>query len=183
MLKVRDIMTRDVKACRPDDTLDDASRIMWEHDCGSVPVIDVDSRVVGIITDRDICMAVATKHRPAGEIAVGEVISGRLHACRPDDDVQLAMEVMRSNQVRRVVVVDGEGRIQGVLALYDLLVRGLVPSETRRSKLSGTDVLEVIRTICDSSATEAAAPRPARRARSAATPPARAASGAYAKGR
>lgn len=130
MLKVRDIMTRDVKACRPDDTLDDASRIMWDHDCGSVPVIDMDSKVVGIITDRDICMAAHHRGAPLGSIAVGEAMSDNVLTCNGLDTMDVAENMMQRRQVRRLPVIDYEGRLVGIVSLNDL-ARRLNPNAPR----------------------------------------------------
>src|SRR5262245_6101900 len=63
-MEVREIMSTDLETCRADDTLDRAARLMWEHDCGVVPVVDHEGTAVGMITDRDICMAAYTQGRP-----------------------------------------------------------------------------------------------------------------------
>jgi len=123
VLKVRDIMTREVKTCRPEDTLDDASRIMWENDCGSVPVIDGDSKVVGIITDRDICMAAHQRGAPLASIPVGEVMTGNVLACNGLDTMDVAENMMQLRQVRRLPVIDYEGRLVGIVSLNDLARR------------------------------------------------------------
>jgi CBS-domain-containing membrane protein len=112
-----------------------------------------------MITDRDICMAVATQHRRAGEISVGEVFSRIVHACQADDDVHVAMDIMRSRQVRRLPVVDAEGRLQGIVTIHDLLMRGLSPTPTRRSRIAATDVVGVLQSVSRSPATEAWEPR------------------------
>src|SRR5215468_8957166 len=83
-MKVRELMTKGVEACSRDANLSAAAMIMWRMDCGAVPVVN-DRHVVGMITDRDICVAVATKHRRAEDITVGEVINGSLHRVSEDD--------------------------------------------------------------------------------------------------
>jgi CBS-domain-containing membrane protein len=121
-MQVRDIMTGDVKSCGPETDVATAATIMWEQDCGCVPVVSGDDeRVVGMITDRDICMAVATRQRRASEITVGEVVSGKLRSCSPDADVRDALKVMQGEQLRRLPVVDSEGRLVGILSLNDLV--------------------------------------------------------------
>ena len=86
-MNVQEIMTNDVETCRLDDTLNSPAAIMWGHDCGVVPVVDDDGRVVGMITDRDICMAAYTQGVPLSAIRVENACSRTLRACRLDDDL------------------------------------------------------------------------------------------------
>jgi signal-transduction protein with cAMP-binding, CBS, and nucleotidyltransferase domain len=94
---------------------------MWEGDCGVLPVVDDAVRPVGMITDRDICMAAAIKGRPLSEIRVGEVSTGEAVFCHADDDVSTAMNAMRHAQVRRLPVVDRDGELVGVLSMNDVI--------------------------------------------------------------
>ena len=121
-MKVQNIMTANVESCSPESDLGAAATIMWKRDCGSVPVVDKERKVVGIITDRDICMAVATRNKLASAIKVGEVISGRVYACSPDDDIKDALETMQSAQLRRLPVVDDDGVLQGILSINDVIL-------------------------------------------------------------
>jgi len=121
-MQVREIMTGDVKSCRPETDVATAATIMWEQDCGCVPVTGDDGSVIGMITDRDICMAVATRLRSARDISIGEVISGKVHACSPDDEVKDALRIMQQEQLHRLPVLDGEGRLIGILSLNDLVL-------------------------------------------------------------
>ncbi len=93
-MKVRDLMTTDVKSCNSDTNLAAAASRMWEGDCGALPVVDDDGKFIGMITDRDICMAVATRPRLASDILVGEVTSGAIYVCHPTDEVQFALKTM-----------------------------------------------------------------------------------------
>jgi CBS domain-containing protein len=122
-MQVREIMTDEVKSCRPETDVAAVAMIMWEQDCGCVPVVGNDGKVIGMITDRDICMAVATRLRIAGDISVGEVISGKVHACSPDDEVKDALRIMQEEKLRRLPVVDGAGKLSGILSLNDLVRR------------------------------------------------------------
>jgi CBS domain-containing protein len=134
-MKVQEIMTSDVKCCSPDTNLATAAKIMWECDCGAVPVTENDGKVVGIITDRDICIAAATRSRAEGEIAVTDVISKKVHACAPSDDVTSAMKTMKAQQVRRLPVVGRDGRLKGIISLHDIAVRA-------RSRNGAVDLAE-----------------------------------------
>jgi CBS domain-containing protein len=120
-MRVREIMTNDVKTCRPETNLAEAVKLMWERDCGVLPVVKSDGRVSGMITDRDICVAVATRGQTADRIAVRDVAAGTACTCTPDDDAVLALQTMKAQRVRRLPVVDAEGRLKGILSLNDLV--------------------------------------------------------------
>jgi CBS domain-containing protein len=121
MTLVKDLMTRSVHACHPNDSLEIACRIMWENDCGSVPVVDDGLRVRGMITDRDVCMAAWNQGRPLKEIPVGTACSSDLVCCLQDDPVSEAERLMMRHRVRRLPVTDPYGRLLGVLSLSDII--------------------------------------------------------------
>ena len=151
-MKANEVMTATVESCGPATDLAAAAMIMWRNDCGSVPVLAEDSRrVVGMITDRDICMAVATKHRAACDIAVGDVMSSSVVSCRDDDDVREVLKRMREHQVRRLPVLSGSGELQGVVAINDVILS----ADAWRSGQSGQsgsgltgDLLATLQAIC-----------------------------------
>jgi CBS domain-containing protein len=122
-MKVKELMTTDVKRCSPDTNLAAAAKIMWEGDCGAVPVTDENDRVIGIITDRDICIAAATRPRTEGEIPAKELISNELYTCTPDDEVRVAVGTMKARKVRRLPVVDRAGRLVGIVSIHDIAVQ------------------------------------------------------------
>jgi CBS domain-containing protein len=94
-MKVQDVMTRDVRACRPDTNLAEAVRDMWEVDCGVLPVVGDDGHVIGLITDRDICVAIATKGRTADRVAVREVAHDHVYTCLEADATTTALRTMQ----------------------------------------------------------------------------------------
>ena len=121
-MKVREMMTRKFASVGPDSTLTDAARLMWECDCGFVPVVDLQSgNLVGVVTDRDACMAAYTQGTPFGTIRVATAMAKKVHTCRAEDDVSKAQELMRRNQLRRLPVLDKAGKLVGVLSLSDLV--------------------------------------------------------------
>ncbi|HEX8566088.1 MAG TPA: CBS domain-containing protein [Pyrinomonadaceae bacterium] len=121
-MKVRDVMTTEVGYCQPDAPLAQAADIMWQRDCGVVPVVDESQRVIGMITDRDICFAVVTKNRLASEIKISEVISqNEVRSCAPGDAVEDALKTMKRRQLRRLPVVNKDGVLVGILSLADLI--------------------------------------------------------------
>lgn len=141
-MKVKDVMTSDVKACGPDTNLAEAVKNMWEGDCGALPVVNDDGRVAGMITDRDICIAVATRGRSADRIAVRQVARNQvLHTCLPDDDATVALQAMQAHKVRRLPVVDAEGHLRGIVSLNDIV--------THAGAASPTDVVSALASICE----------------------------------
>ncbi len=120
-MKVRDIMTVNPSCCSVSDDLALVTSALFEKDCGVLPVLSPDGTVVGMITDRDVAIASATRNRTPSLIVVAEVITGTLHFCGPDDDLEDALETMSSNQVRRLPVLGPDGRVAGLLSLNDVI--------------------------------------------------------------
>jgi CBS domain-containing protein len=121
-MKVRDCMTTDVGYCQPNAPLTQAAEIMWQRDCGVVPVTDENQRVIGMITDRDICFAVVTKNRLPSDIKTGEVIrQNEVKTCSPGDSIEDALKTLKRHQLRRLPVVNKDGVLVGILALADLI--------------------------------------------------------------
>jgi CBS domain-containing protein len=131
---VEDLMTSEVEACRPGDSLADAAAVMWRRDCGAVPVLGEEGGVAGFITDRDICMALATRRAYAADVRVEEVMSREVVSCTPEDDAEEALEVMRRRQLRRLPVVDSQGRLVGILSVADVIRRTRKGGGRRRVK-------------------------------------------------
>ena len=159
-MKVQELMVQEVRSCSAHDDLTAPARIMWEADCGSVPVVGEDGAVVGMLTDRDLCMAAYTTGRPLAQLRVADVMAREVRSCRPQDDLQEAEETMRSAQVRRLPVVDG-GRLVGILSLNDL---ALAAADERRRRSRGAtpqEVAGVLAAVCAPRAHAAAEPAPA----------------------
>ena len=156
-MKVKELMTSPAETCDAGDDLAMAAMIMWRKDCGIVPVIDDRQELRGVITDRDICIAAATRHRRPGEISVREVMSGPAQAVRPEDDVRLALETMRTERVRRLPVVDAKNRLRGVISLNDVILRALPATTSMDPEVSANDILMTLQSI--STHGEAEAPR------------------------
>jgi len=106
-MNVSKLMTTSVQACSIHDTLQRAAQIMWESDCGCVPVVDDDERVVGMLTDRDVCMAGYTQGKPYAEIPVSSAMAKQVFGVSENDVVDVAETLMRDKQIRRVPVLDG----------------------------------------------------------------------------
>ncbi len=123
-MKVSDLMTREVRACTIHDSLNGAARIMWDHDCGCVPIVDGHGRLAGIVTDRDICMAAYTQGLALEAIPVERVMSAQVVSCARGDDLAIAHRLMRTHEIHRIPVVDSRGRLVGILSLSDLVGHG-----------------------------------------------------------
>jgi CBS domain-containing protein len=137
-MKVKELMTTDVKRCSLETNLAAAAKIMWEADCGAVPVTDENDHVVGVITDRDICIAAATRPRTEGEIPAKELISKELYTCAPEDDVRAALGTMKTRKVRRLPVVERGGRLVGIVSIHDIAVQ----SRSKSADVSPDAVLD-----------------------------------------
>ena len=120
-MKVSDLMTPDVRSCTIHDSLNGAARIMWDHDCGCAPVVDAHGKLIGIVTDRDICMAAYTQGVPLAAIRVERAMSPKVISCARGDDLETAHRLMRTHEIHRLPVVDSRGKPIGILSLSDVI--------------------------------------------------------------
>jgi CBS domain-containing protein len=148
-MRVKDLMTTNPKACTLTNNLAEAAGFMWDQDCGILPVVSAGGKVVGLITDRDISMAAAMKDRNLAYIAVEDVISGKVFGCKPDDDVHAALTTMRENKVRRLPVVDADGKLKGILSMNDIVLKAEEAKRKKGPELSYRDVVETYKSISE----------------------------------
>jgi CBS domain-containing protein len=120
MTKVMDLMTPRVMCIRATDSLAAAAEIMWQHDCGVVPVQEDGGRVVGVVTDRDICMATWSRNVAPSAIVASEAMSTDLAYCSPNDSIADAEALMRSYQIRRLPVLNSQQELVGILSIADI---------------------------------------------------------------
>jgi len=144
-MNIREIMSKSVVSCRPGDTLNTAAQLMWEHDCGAIPVTGDDGKLVGMITDRDICMATYTKGAAPHAISVADTMASRVFSCRADESVAAAERLMRDKQVRRIPVTDAEGKVLGLLSLSDVVRQATL---LRKKDGPERELLQTIASIC-----------------------------------
>ena len=135
-MKIKDVMTRGVQTVRPGQSLQEAAAKMKSLDVGPLPVCEND-RLVGIITDRDIVLRAAADGRDLRQTKVREAMTGEVICCTEDDDVKAAASTMKDRQVRRLMVVDGNKKLAGIVSLGDLAV------DTSDEKMSGRVLEEV----------------------------------------
>ncbi|MGD0674103.1 MAG: CBS domain-containing protein [Polyangiaceae bacterium] len=145
-MKVSEIMSA-AKACCPTDDLQRAAQIMWENDCGVVPVVDGETRVVGMITDRDICMASYTHGQPLWSIPVSSAMATVVYAVHVGDPLETAETLMRRVRVRRLPVLDAEGRLIGILSLNDLARHAHRSPAHKSNSLSGDRIVQTLAAV------------------------------------
>lgn len=119
-MNVRELMNTSVTTCSPTDSLARAAQIMWERDCGVVPVVDAEGRVLAMITDRDICMAAFWQEKLLAHMPVTTAASRMLFNVHPDVPLEVAEEIMKKRRVRRLPVTDEAGHLLGLLSLSDI---------------------------------------------------------------
>jgi len=154
-MKVKDVMTPHAKTIWLTESLADAARVMWENDCGVLPIVK-DQKVVGMITDRDICMATAMRKSNASSISVEEVMTGEVYAVNPEDNIDQALQVMQQHQIRRLPVIDPEGGLQGILSMNDIVLH-VRPDAAAEDSIDYGDVVKTYQAICQHPVPAAAA--------------------------
>jgi len=146
-MKVKEVMTATPFYCQPETNLGSATELMWNANCGFLPVEAADGKVIGVVTDRDICIALGTRGRPSGEITVADVMSGKLYSCAPDDDIHLALQTLREAKVRRLPVIAADGSLVGVISMDDILLRTEPVALGKEPELSSDEVLRTLRAV------------------------------------
>ena len=143
-MKIEQLMTRSVQTIGPDERLDRAAQLMWENDCGCLPVVDGELHVIGMITDRDICMAAWTQGRALWELPVRGAMSSRVVTVTPTDATSRAHRLMQEHQVRRVPVVNGDALLVGLVSLNDLALAAQPGSR----ELRPDEVADTLAAVC-----------------------------------
>ncbi len=144
---VRDLCTRKVTSCHLDSNLAEVAEWLGEQDCGALPVLDDADKVVGVITDRDITLALAARKEKAARLPARDVMTAPAHCVHPDDSVALAMRYMRQYQVRRIPVVDGLGKLQGLLSMNDLILHAQEDLPGSPPSLPYSEVMETLKVL------------------------------------
>lgn len=144
-MNVSDIMSKDVGACSADSDLESVAKIMWDKNCGSIPVLDVSNKLVGIITDRDIAMGCALNHKAEWELKTNDILNNRtLFTCRSDEDIKSALQRMSDHHIRRLPVVDGNGQLMGILSIDDIISL----AQEDNPELSFRDTMNTLKQVC-----------------------------------
>jgi CBS domain-containing protein len=146
-MKVKEVMMGTPYYIPLEANLGMATELLWKGNCGFLAVVDAEKKVCGVITDRDICVALGTRNQTAGEVTVKEVVKCKLHACNPEDDIHIALQTMMDGHVRRLPVVDLNGNLAGVVSMEDLVLRAEPNRIGREPELSAEEVVRGYRTI------------------------------------
>lgn len=141
-MKISDLMTPDPITCLPSTNLAEAASLMLQGDCGILPVVD-NGKLRGVVTDRDLFIALGTRDERPSTMTVGEVMHGPLQTCSPDDDVEAVLDVMKEHAIRRVPVAGFGGTVLGIVSMNDIIrVAGA------RKAVHGAAVVETLQSIC-----------------------------------
>jgi len=145
-MKVKDAMTKTPVFCNMETNLGAAVELLWNHNCGILPVVDAQRQVVGVITDRDIAIALGTRNQLPAGITVADAATRKVQSCKAADDIHLALDTMAENKVRRLVVVNEQNQLEGILSMDDVVLyagsrTGLKPD------ISSDDVLRTLKTL------------------------------------
>lgn len=146
-MKIEDLMTREVRACGPHDNLSLVAQTMWDSDCGCLPVIDSERRVIGMITDRDVCMAAHLRGSPLWALTVADAMARVIYACNPGNKLSTATALMEKHQLRRLPVVDEHGRLVGIITLSTFARSAVDKDKKKRSRVDSKDVTSLLATI------------------------------------
>jgi len=150
-MKVREVMAKQTAFCGLDTSLAAAAEIMRENKCGFLPVVGEGGNVVGVVTDRDICIALGTRDRKPSEVLARDIMLPKdrtfpaLYVCTPDDRLRCVLKTMRERKIRRLPVVDREGALLGVLSIDDLVLHAC--EQLGREGISCKEVIETFKAI------------------------------------
>ncbi|MBZ5635888.1 MAG: CBS domain-containing protein [Acidobacteriia bacterium] len=143
-MRVEDVMTKEVSVCSPATNAAAAAEIMWNRDCGILPVLEDSGQLVGMVTDRDLFIALGTQNRNPSDLPVGEIMHREPSACSPEDDIRNALKTMAKQRLRRLPVVDKSRAIKGLLSIDDVILH--VKAET--DGVFKDDVIRTLKAIC-----------------------------------
>jgi len=144
-MTVKEVMTPEVTTCHLDTNLAAASALLWENDLRAVPVLTSTGEFVGVLTDRDICIALGTRNVRASELTAGEVVSGGALVCSSSDDIGVALQLMRDAKVRQLPVLNSDRRLEGLVSIGDVSIGHVDLSQSRDGDVvSLGDVLRAV---------------------------------------
>ncbi len=146
-MKVKEIMTQSAVCCNPETNVGAAVELMWVRNCGMLPVVSADQELVGIVTDRDICIAMGTRNRLAGELSVGEIATRNVFTCEPDEEIHDALRTMAGKHVRRLPVVNSKGIPLGILSMDDIITHGDLQKWEGCCELSSEEIIRSLKQL------------------------------------
>lgn len=152
-MQVKQIMTTEVAAARLDTNLAAISKLMWDRDCGFVPIVDEAGKVAGVITDRDICIASATRRLPPEQITAAQAMRrAPIQTSQPEETIEKALATMKQFQVRRLPVVAADGRLKGLISMNDIVL-----ASQQKEGPASAEIVSTLAAICAHRPAKAAA--------------------------
>ena len=145
-MRIEKIMSRHVTTCAPHDSLEHAASLMWNSDCGCLPVL-ADGTMTGVITDRDICMAALFQGKALRDIRVEEAMAKTVLSCRASDEVQDAQRLMENEQIRRLPVLGNSGELIGILSMADIACESARTQHNQRHAIPASEVTSTLAKI------------------------------------
>jgi CBS domain-containing protein len=141
-MKVKDLMTSNPQTCSRATNLAETAVLMLDADCGILPVVDGDRKLVGVVTDRDMYIALATRNKLASQLTVGDVAPSNVFTCEPDDDVQSALATMKQHHIRRLPVEGFGGTVAGIISMNDILLAA------GKKGVGNAEIIDTFQAIC-----------------------------------
>jgi CBS domain-containing protein len=146
-MTVKDVMKTQLATCRLETNLAEATALMWDNDCGVLPVAGETGELVGIVTDRDICIALGTKNVRASDLCVRDVIKNHALVCKSSDDIHTALQTMREGRVRRLPIVNDDALLEGIVSMDDVVLNAQHGDGKMGSGISYGDVVTTLQAI------------------------------------
>jgi CBS domain-containing protein len=141
-MKIKNLMTPEPRTCTRETNLAEAAALMLDADCGILPVVDDQGKLAGVVTDRDMYIALATRNTRASQLTIGEVARSQVFTCGPDDDVETALATMKQHHVRRLPVEGFGGTVAGIVSMNDILLAA------GKMGVGNADIVDTFQAIC-----------------------------------
>jgi CBS domain-containing protein len=146
-MTVKDVMTIRVATCRPETNLAEATALMWDNDCGALPVLAETGELAGIVTDRDICIALGTRNIRSSDLSVRDVLRDHTLVCKSSDDIHTALRTMREGKVRRLPVLNDDALLEGIVSMDDVVLNAGLGDGKTGSAISYGDAITTLQAI------------------------------------
>ncbi len=120
-MKIKELMTKEVGTANSGDSLAYAVAVMWQKDCGAVPIVDKDQRLVGVVTDRDVAIACATRNATPADIQTSQLCGSKLVTANQNESLKKVLKRMGSKRVRRIPITTDDGVLVGIFSISDAI--------------------------------------------------------------
>jgi CBS domain-containing protein len=146
-MKIKEVMTQSAVCCTADTNVGAAVELMWVRNCGILPVVGTDGKLIGVVTDRDICIAMGTRNQHAGDLTIAEIATRKVFTCKTEDEIHEALQTMADKHVRRLPVVNDGGIPQGILSMDDIIVHTDLSKWEGCCELSAEEVVRSLKKL------------------------------------